>query len=65
MKDYKEDMESIELGDKVLRVSTDYTNGRVGIVIEINEAGRLRVAWEGLARTWVKPKGVVKLRSNE
>jgi hypothetical protein len=58
-------MESIELGDKVLRVSTNHTNGRVGIVIEINEAGRLRVAWEGYARTWVKPKCVVKLRSNE
>ena len=58
-------MESIELGDKVRRVSTAHTNGRVGIVIEINEAGRLRVAWEGHARTWVKPRCVVKVRSNE
>ncbi len=58
-------MESVELGDKVRRVSTDHTTGRAGIVIEINEAGRLRVAWEGHARTWVKPKCVVKLRSNE
>lgn len=58
-------MEGIELGDKVRRVSTDHTNGRVGVVIEINEAGRLRIAWEGYARTWVKPKGVVKVRSNE
>lgn len=61
----KENMEGIELGDKVLRVSADHTNGRVGFVIEINEAGRLRVAWEGHARTWVQPKCVVKVRSNE
>jgi len=58
-------MSEFKSGDKVRRVSTDYTNGREGIVIEINEAGRLRVAWEGHARTWVKPKCVVKLRSNE
>ena len=58
-------MESIELGDKVRRVSKDYTNGRDGIVVEINETGRLRVAWEGYARTWVKPSCVVKLRNNE
>ena len=57
--------EEIACGDRVTRVSSDYTNGRVGIVIEINAAGRLRVAWEGHARTWVKPSCVVKLRSNE
>lgn len=58
-------MSEFKSGDKVRRVSTNHTNGRVGIVIEINEAGRLRIAWEGHARTWVKPKCVVKVRSNK
>ena len=46
---------SVELGMRVKRIASDYTNGRVGRVIEIDPIhNRARVAWEGHPRTWVK-----------
>lgn len=57
--------DEIDCGDRVARVSSDYTNGRVGIVADIDANGRLQVAWIGYASTWVNPSGVVRLRSNE
>lgn len=65
-------MTTFKIGDIVERVSTDYTNGRTGPIVEIEEAtGRLRVLWfeqlergaSVLARTWVKPS-CVRLRGN-
>lgn len=65
-------MSTYKIGDIVERISTDYTNGRTGPIVEIEEAtGRLRVLWfeqfeRGeyvLARTWVKPS-CVRLRGN-
>jgi hypothetical protein len=43
----------IEIGTRVERIASDYTNGRKGEVIEINES-RARVAWSDSPRTWVK-----------
>ncbi len=44
-----------EVEDRVIRVSSDYTNGRKGPIVEIDhEKGRARVAWEGHPKTWVK-----------
>lgn len=37
-----------EIGDKVLKVATDYTGGREGIVVEVGQPGkpdRVRVRW--------------------
>ena len=46
---------NVELGMRVKRIASDYTNGRVGRVIEIDPIhDRARVAWEGHPRTWVK-----------
>lgn len=57
-----------EINQAVVRVSSasDYTNGRKGTVVEIDEtAGRYRVLWtqeangrEMKLRTWVKPEGL-------
>ena len=44
---------TIEIGTQVERIASDYTNGRKGEVIEINE-GRARVRWSDSPRTWVK-----------
>jgi hypothetical protein len=45
----------IEIGTTVKRIANDYTGGRIGQVIEINdEDRRARVAWNGCPRTWVK-----------
>jgi hypothetical protein len=45
----------IEIGTTVKRIASDYTNGRIGEVIEINaDDRRARVAWNGCPRTWVK-----------
>lgn len=43
---------SIEIGTKVERIASDYTNGRKGEVIEI-KGDRARVAWANSPRTWV------------
>ncbi len=43
----------IEIGTQVERIASDYTNGRQGEVIEINE-GRARVRWTNSPRTWVR-----------
>lgn len=46
---------SFKIGTTVKRIASDYTNGRIGKVIEINvESSRARVAWNGCPRTWVK-----------
>lgn len=52
----------IEIGTTVKRIARDYTNGRIGRVIEKDAAkSRVRVAWEREAncsplklRTWVR-----------
>ena len=44
---------TIEIGTKVERIASDYTNGRKGEVIEIQD-GRARVKWSDSPRTWVK-----------
>lgn len=52
----------IEIGKRVVRLASDYTNGRKGEVIEINnEKGRARVAWSEESngermklRTWIR-----------
>lgn len=44
---------TIEIGTQVERIASDYTNGRKGEVIEVNE-GRARVRWSNSPRTWVK-----------
>lgn len=43
----------IQVGTKVERIASDYTNGRVGTVIEVKD-GRARVEWTKSPRTWVK-----------
>jgi len=49
------------VGTRVKRVANDYTAGRVGTVIEVNEARR-RVAWDSpKLRTWVNIKGLSTL----
>lgn len=46
---------NFEVGDRVVRVSSDYTNGRTGPIIEMAKIDdRARVAWEGHPKTWVK-----------
>lgn len=45
-------MNKIEVGTQVERISSDYTNGRQGQVIEI-KGDRARVAWDNSPRTWV------------
>ena len=46
---------NVTLGMTVRRIASDYTNGRIGRVIEIDSIrNRARVAWEGHPRTWVK-----------
>jgi hypothetical protein len=64
-------MNQLTIGSKVIRIAatTDYTNGRKGEIVEIDEAaGRYRVRWtleangrpvnsknpEAGTRTWVK-----------
>jgi hypothetical protein len=50
------------IGQRVKRVANDYTNGRSGPVIELDQAkGRARVAWEKTGngspmklKTWVR-----------
>jgi hypothetical protein len=48
-------MNKIEIGTKVERIASDYTNGRKGEVIEIN-GERARVRWGNSPRTWVNFK---------
>lgn len=44
----------IQIGTKIERMASDYTDGRKGTVIEINE-GRARILWDaGHPRTWIK-----------
>lgn len=44
----------IKIGTQVERIASDYTNGRRGEVIEVDEAaGRARVQWTKSPRTWV------------
>ena len=47
-----------EIGKKVERISSDYTNGRIGTIVDIDiEKQRARVYWEAQAlRTWVNFK---------
>ena len=55
-------MNAIELGKTVTRIASDYTNGRIGRVIELDSnKSRARVSWESTAagtpmklRTWVR-----------
>lgn len=55
-------MNTIELGKTVIRLASDYTNGRVGRVIELDgNKPRARVSWEKTSngspmklRTWVR-----------
>jgi transcription antitermination factor NusG len=58
----KNKMNAIELGKTVTRIASDYTNGRIGRVIELDSnKSRARVSWESTAagtpmklRTWVR-----------
>lgn len=45
---------TITVGTKVTRLSSDYTNGRTGEVVAINDENtRAQVAWDGFSTTWV------------
>jgi len=49
----------IEVGTQVERIASDYTNGRKGEVIEINE-GRARVRWNDSPRKPPFPRPPVR-----
>lgn len=46
--------QKFEVDQRVVRTKGDYVVGRTGTVIEIDdEKKRVRVSWDGEARTWV------------
>ena len=55
-------MKTQTTGNKVKRIAKDYTNGRIGTVVEVDqEASRARVAWSidswgapMKLRTWIR-----------
>lgn len=48
-----------EINTEVIRIDGGYTVGRIGNVIELDEArGRVRVAWNNEPRTWVGIKSI-------
>lgn len=58
-------MSTFQIGDKVEKIATDYTGGRIGTIVEIGDGknpNRLRIFWEdhGL-RTWCAPHTAKKI----
>lgn len=55
-----EKQSQFKVGVNVVRVSNDYTNGRTGPIIEIDEQKqRARVEWSEGPRTWVSFSNLV------
>lgn len=49
----------IKVEDKVIRISSDYTNGRKGVVVDV-KGERAQVKWENAPKTWVNFKFLKK-----
>lgn len=53
------------IGDRVTRISTDYTNGRTGKIVDLDANGRrAQVKWDGERTTWVGFLSLKKEGSN-